>query len=73
MRGLIGVAGKRTLLTDPDHPTLGDVLASSARRCSHRHRARGGAAAEIENAKKLLDDGTITQAEFDAPKAKALA
>ena len=32
-----------------------------------------GAAAEIEKAKKLLDDGTITQAEFDAIKAKALA
>jgi hypothetical protein len=33
----------------------------------------GGSAAEIEKAKKLLDDGTITQAEFDAIKAKALA
>jgi hypothetical protein len=33
----------------------------------------GGAAGEIERAKKLLDDGTITQAEFDAIKAKALA
>jgi hypothetical protein len=33
----------------------------------------GGAAAEIEKAKQLLDSGTITQAEFDAIKAKALA
>jgi predicted PurR-regulated permease PerM len=33
----------------------------------------GGAAAEIERAKTLLDAGTITQAEFDAIKAKALA
>jgi hypothetical protein len=33
----------------------------------------GGAAAEIEKAKRLLDDGTITQAEFDAIKARALA
>jgi Phospholipase_D-nuclease N-terminal/Short C-terminal domain len=33
----------------------------------------GGAAAEIDRAKKLLDDGTITQAEFDAIKSKALA
>jgi hypothetical protein len=33
----------------------------------------GGAAAEIEKAKALLDGGTITQAEFDSLKAKALA
>jgi uncharacterized membrane protein YcjF (UPF0283 family) len=32
----------------------------------------GGSTAEIERAKKLLDDGTITQTEFDALKAKAL-
>jgi hypothetical protein len=33
---------------------------------------KGGPASEIESAKKLLDNGTITQAEFDAIKAKAL-
>ena len=32
----------------------------------------GGPASEIETAKKLLDAGDITQAEFDAIKAKAL-
>ena len=34
---------------------------------------QGGAASEIEKAKQLLDNGTITQAEFDSIKAKALS
>jgi Short C-terminal domain/Phospholipase_D-nuclease N-terminal len=33
----------------------------------------GGAAAEIDKAKQLLDSGAITQQEFDQIKAKALA
>jgi hypothetical protein len=33
----------------------------------------GGAAAEIERAKQLLDSGTIDQSEFDAIKTRALA
>jgi membrane protease subunit (stomatin/prohibitin family) len=38
-----------------------------------RHAAgKGGPASEIDTAKKLLDSGTITQADFDAIKANAL-
>jgi uncharacterized membrane protein YcjF (UPF0283 family) len=35
--------------------------------------AAGGSATEIAKAKELLDAGTITQAEYDAIKAKAIS
>ena len=35
--------------------------------------SNGGSASELAKAKTLLDDGTITQAEFDTLKAKVLA
>jgi hypothetical protein len=38
-----------------------------------RDTAGGGSAAEIAKAKELLDSGAITQQEFEALKAKALA
>jgi hypothetical protein len=39
----------------------------------HVRDAAGGSAAEIAKAKELLDAGTISQAEFDAIKAKAVS
>ena len=40
---------------------------------AHATAGSGGASAEIEKAKRLLDDGTISRAEFDEMKRKALA
>ncbi len=40
---------------------------------SYVRDAAGGPAGEIAQAKELLDSGAITQAEFDAIKAKAVA
>ena len=52
-----------------------DVQVSQANLDQHIRTvaADGGAAGEIERAKQLLESGTITQAEFERLKAKALA
>ena len=47
------------------HGQMDDFVRSAA--------GSGGAAAEIEKAKQLLDSGAITQPEFDALKQRALA
>jgi hypothetical protein len=49
--------------------------ASSAKAATDAYirEAAGGSAGEIAHAKKLLDDGTITAAEFETLKKKALA
>lgn len=48
-----------------------EVRAQKAAFDDYVREAAGGAAAEIAKAKELLDAGTITQAEFEAIKAKA--
>ena len=55
---------------------LDDVRVAQARFDDHIKSVAtngGGAAAEIDKGKSLLDSGAITQSEFDAIKAKALA
>jgi ABC-type multidrug transport system fused ATPase/permease subunit len=65
------------IITQNDGMTQRNIERAQAQRAQLdnyvRETASGGAAAEIANAKTLLDQGTITQAEFDAIKQKALA
>jgi L-lactate permease len=73
----IGVLGY--LLTNHDSMAERQLQQATAQRVQMDDYVRtvagtgGGAAGEIERAKGLLDSGTITQAEFDAIKSKALA
>jgi predicted PurR-regulated permease PerM len=59
-----GMAERRTKELQASQAQFDDYVRKTA--------GGGGAASEIEKAKQLLDGGTITQAEFDAIKAKAL-
>jgi hypothetical protein len=66
------------LIANGDDMARRNVEATAAARAETDEYVRsvagsGGAAAEIERAKGLLDSGAISQAEFDAIKAKALA
>ena len=60
-----GMAERRAKEAQAAQAQLHDYLRKTA--------GTGGAASEIEKAKRLLDNGTITQAEFEAIKAKAVA
>jgi len=66
------------VITQNEAMTQRDIDRAQAQRAQFDDYVRstatsGGATAEIEKAKGLLDSGAITQAEFDAIKQKALA
>jgi ABC-type Fe3+ transport system permease subunit len=66
------------IITQGDDMAKRDLERAQAQRAQFDDYVRetasgGGAAAEIANAKTLLDSGAITQTEFDAIKQKALA
>jgi putative oligomerization/nucleic acid binding protein/phospholipase D-like protein len=67
------------LITQNDGMTQRNVERAQAQKAQFDTYVRdaagssGGAAAEIDRGKQLLDSGAITQAEFDAIKQKALA
>jgi hypothetical protein len=65
------------LIVNNDEMTERNIQRAKAERAQFdeyvKTTAGGGAASEIERAKQLLDSGAITQTEFDAIKAKALA
>jgi Short C-terminal domain/Phospholipase_D-nuclease N-terminal len=66
------------LITQSRHMAERNVRAAEAARAQFDEHVRsvassGGAAAEIDKAKQLLDSGAITQPEYEAIKQKALA
>jgi uncharacterized membrane protein len=64
------------LVSQNDGMTKRNIERASAQRAQFdehvRAAAGGGAAGEIAKAKELLDNGAISQEEFDAIKRKAL-
>jgi hypothetical protein len=66
------------LITQSRHMAERNARAAQAAQTQFDERVKsvagsGGAAAEIEKAKQLLDSGAINQAEYDAIKMKALS
>lgn len=61
-----GMRKRRVALASQSRQEFDDYVRETA-------GSKGSAAAEIERGKQLLDQGVITQAEFDALKANALA
>jgi Phospholipase_D-nuclease N-terminal/Short C-terminal domain len=53
--------------------SMREARAEKAAFDQYMRETAGGSAAEIAKAKELLDAGTITQAEFDAIKSKAVS
>ena len=71
---LIARGGGMTERTIEAQKKMQEAQADYIRSVAAREPAAGaGAADQIASAKSLLDSGTITQAEFDQLKAKALA
>ena len=68
---LIGLVTERDVL----RASASSLLPKSAEQADYIRSVAGSgqsASAEIESAKRLLDSGAITQAEYEALKAKAL-
>ena len=71
---LIARGGGMTARAIESQKKMQDMQADYIRSVASRDSAAGsGAADQIASAKSLLDSGTISQAEFDQLKAKALA
>ena len=62
----VGMTERNLQRTRAERDRLDDYVRQTA-------GSAGGAAAAIDSAKRLLDSGAITQAEFEALKQKALA